>query len=237
MEGKDWAALGTGIGQIGVGIGNMALGWKQGKKNYKLQKKMFEYQKGVQQTTWQREDNAVQRRVADLRAAGLSPVLAAGQGASAGQVVATTTPQREYPQMSENALNMLALVKMKKDIDISDMQRGLIALQKDTERHKAENLGSGVMKNLADAFKAYQEGLLSQHDYGIMAGKPVLYKNASEFGKIGRDFTSPIIDVIKAIKKFGWPGDTRTQDQIEADVIRRRKERNKNRKTGVPPRA
>ena len=42
-----------------------------------------------------REDNAVQRRAADLKAAGLSKTLAAGGAAQAGPVVATQAPQRE----------------------------------------------------------------------------------------------------------------------------------------------
>ena len=63
------------------------------KKNYELQKKQFEYQKDLQQTMFQREDNATQRRTADLQAAGLSKTLAAGNAAQAGPVVKTDVPQ------------------------------------------------------------------------------------------------------------------------------------------------
>lgn len=47
----------------------------------------FNYAKDVQQTVWDREDNAVQRRAADLQAAGMNPYMAAGSAAGAGSVV------------------------------------------------------------------------------------------------------------------------------------------------------
>lgn len=70
-------------------------------KNFGLQQEQYEYQKGLQQEIFGREDTAVQRRTADLKAAGINPVLAAGSAANAGQAVATNAPQQAVPQRSK----------------------------------------------------------------------------------------------------------------------------------------
>ncbi len=76
----------TGLGFISNAVTNGL--------NFKLQKENLAYQKDLQKIMFAREDNAVQRRIADLKSAGLSPTLAAGSAASSGPVISTVAPQK-----------------------------------------------------------------------------------------------------------------------------------------------
>lgn len=66
------------------------------------------YNKALQERIFNREDTAIQRKSADLKAAGLSKTLAAGAGASAGQAVhvggitANNTTPRELARYTPN---------------------------------------------------------------------------------------------------------------------------------------
>lgn len=76
---------------------NYELAKLNSERNYQLQRETLDYQKELQQKIFNREDTATQRKKADLIAAGMNPLLAAGSGAGAGSVVPVITPQFETP--------------------------------------------------------------------------------------------------------------------------------------------
>lgn len=129
------SGLGT-IANAGIGIAN-----------YYQQAKQMAYERQVQMVSWAREDDAVQRRVKDLQAAGLSPVLAAGSAAGSGPVVQTHAPQMSaMPDMSQTAKTYMDLITQKQQIAMSEQQMQMIEKQ-------IEKINSDITVNNINALR------------------------------------------------------------------------------------
>lgn len=83
------------LGGALAGVGSAASSWM----NWQSQKETNAQNLALTQQQWGREDNAVQRRTADMEKAGLNPVLAAGNPATSSPAA-----RLEAPQVSRNVL-------------------------------------------------------------------------------------------------------------------------------------
>lgn len=75
-------------------------------QNFELSEQQFEYQKELNELTMQREDTAFQRQVADLKAAGLSPLNVAG-GSPATPLTSANAPQFDMSGINQAFQGMI----------------------------------------------------------------------------------------------------------------------------------
>jgi len=164
MFGLDDVVIGSIIASGVSSVANTALGFAN-----------YNYQKNLQNRMFDREDTSIARRVADLKAAGLSPVLAAGQGANAGPVVQVKQPEVDT-QVIQGLQNLLT---MQKDFAVKDKQIEVLQSQKH-------------LNDISTAMKSWD---LSKY---MQAGTA---SNATGLAKTIRDLfqlsDSPIADTIK----------------------------------------
>lgn len=172
---------------------NYALQEKISQQNYEQQERQLAYQKEAQGIAWQREDNAVTRRVADLKNAGLSPVLAAGSSASSSSPIQVTAPQRSVPQHApvsyttglDKVAVVTSLLKQKADISRTEAENDLINLQK--LKTTADTMGS-ILSN--EGVKISNEAARYDLDIAKRTGFP---SKPGAAGQLYRDFMNQIM--------------------------------------------
>lgn len=86
-------------------LGKFGYSIYQDQRDNSFKNKVFDYQKSIQQKIFDREDTALQRRMADAEKAGLNPFsVANGSGAGAGAVVGTSSASYSRNIESPNVL-------------------------------------------------------------------------------------------------------------------------------------
>ena len=175
----------TGVANFGLGLMN------------------YNYQKDLQNKMFKREDTSIARRVADLKASGLSPVLAAGQGASAGPVVPVKPPEVSgIDQMAQIYMNLITqqanVAHTKADMDRISKQMEFmnsnIALNQYRKNHLKAQTDKTNIETIGQTIRNAQDALT----YKLMENSGI----GKDPGSIGRGIRDLQGAVDKLIEKF-----------------------------------
>ena len=167
----------------GAAVGSNLL---TGYLNYKNQKDTLNWQKDTQRDIFTREDTSIARRVADLKASGLSPVLAAGQGAGTGGTVSVTPPQLN---LGDNAMVAMNLMKQEAEISATRTQEAYIKMQQQRAEQllpaEIAQIEAGIKHADANTYRTYQEAKKAKVDADNMTKTGTSGQNV--FSQVFRD--------------------------------------------------
>lgn len=174
---EDVFGIGTALsGIVNAGVSghtsqkNYELQKEYAEKNYQFQREQFEYQKELNEIQRQREDTAVQRQMADYKAAGINPLTAAETGGASTSGGSSTSfsgvdaPQKEQvdyskiiPDIEGIASTVQSLIQQKQDINNTKAQEDLTKQEILNKQEEVLNLQSDTASKKAMEAKIRQE--------------------------------------------------------------------------------